>query len=90
MLFGKLLGTPDDGHGIKAGSIGQQLTKVGVVSPFELIFNQNPVVTGSRSILAQNVGLKPSNILFLSLDFQVDTDGVSQPKLCCLRSRARA
>ena len=78
MLFGKLLGNPDDGHSIKAGSIGQQLTKVSVVSPFELVFDQNPVVTGSRSILAQYVGLKPPNILFLSLDFQVDTDGISQ------------
>lgn len=72
MLLSKTLGDPDYRYCIQASGICQQLPQVCVICPLQLIFYQHPLV--SCSVLAEDIGAKGTNFLFLRLKFKFNAD----------------
>lgn len=79
ILLGEPAGDPDHGDGLEPGRIGQQLAKVGVIGPLELILDRDPVVAiPAARVLAQDVGPKRSHSLFLRLELQLQAGGLPE------------
>lgn len=76
MLFGESLGDPNDCDGFKPCRISEELAKVSVVRPFELVLDENPGAV--HCVLTEDVGPEGPYILFLSLQFQVKADGITE------------
>ena len=72
MLLGELLGHPYDSDRFQSSCVRQQLAKMKVVSFLKLVFDQDPIV-GCR-VLAEEVGAKRSDFLFLRLQFKFNAN----------------
>ena len=76
MFLGKPRGDPDDRHRFEARRIGQQLPKVQMVGPLELVLDQHP---GARpNVLAQDVRAKRSDRPFLRLQLELYTEDLAK------------
>lgn len=76
VFVGKALGDPDDGDGLQARRVGDQLAQVGMVGALQLVFDEHPIVVGR--VFAKNVCAKRADVLFLRFQFQIDADCFAQ------------
>jgi hypothetical protein len=61
---------------LKPGGVGEELAEVGVVSAFELVFDEDPVVGGG--IFAEDVGTERPDGFFLAFEFKLKADDFTE------------
>ena len=76
MFVRELPSNPGDGNGVETGSVGENLSKVGVVGDFKLVLDKDPVI--GAFLFANDVGPVRPHPFLLLVEFQLDPQGVAK------------